>query len=225
MDLTVQFNQKMKDLGKDHLILDKEAITDNFILFQFAGADTSLLTTTSGLVSLVENPEKQEILAKSLQEFPNLGEEVSLNQIESIDYLQWTTKEILRINDPALIITPRLVTKDFEICGKKIYKGDRVTLAVGNFGIYDNLEEINKFSPERFSVEERKKIPKMGYLPFSSGKRMCPGHQLGELFVKMIVGGLIKNFQIKKAPDHTYKRTLCMLYGVSNPEVLLKPRI
>ena len=225
MDLAVLYNQRMRKIGKENLVMTNDDLAGNFELFQFAATDTSFQTTSGSIVLLAENPEKQEELAKSLENFPGPNDTINCDILDSFEYLDWVAKEGLRLMGPFIAITPRVATKNFTICGKKIFKGDRILVGAGvNQFSGAHVKDPEVYEPERFAPERKKQIKKLAYIPFSSGKRICVGQYLGEMFVKLIIGCFAKEFEIKAKSGQIYKRDMCMLYGISNADVLIRPR-
>lgn len=225
MDLAVVYNQRMRKQGKEHLIMNNDDLAGNFELFQFAATDTSFQTTSGSMVLLAENPEKQKILEESLKNFPGPNDPINCDILDSFEYLDWCTKEGLRLMGPFIGITPRVATKNFTVCGKRIFKGDRILVGAGaNQFSGVHIKDPEVYEPERFSPDRKKEIKKLVYIPFSSGKRICVGQYLGELFVKLIIGCFAKEFEIQAKPNHIYKRDMCMLYGISNAEIMIRPR-
>jgi len=55
--------------------------------------------------------------------------------------------------------------------------------------------------PERFLVENRKQIPKNGYLPFSVGPRQCIGNNFALLEMRGFLAVLLKRFNFEPDPD------------------------
>lgn len=215
----------MRKQGNDHLIMSNDDLAGNFELFQFAATDTSFQTTSGSMVHFALNPDKQELLYKSLEKFPGPEDHIDCDLLDSFEYLDWSCKEGLRIMGPFAAISPRLATKNFSLCGKRIYKGDRLVVAAGiNLFSEREFKNAEAFEPERFSPENKKDIAKMVYIPFSSGKRICVGQYLGEMFLKLIMGCFIKEFEFMAKPNHEYKKDLCMLYGISNAQIMIRPR-
>jgi cytochrome P450 len=112
--------------------------------------------------------------------------------------LQAVVKEGLRLHPP----TP-LVVREFqegcEIGGFFVPKN--TTLIVNSYAMMrdpDSWQDPDEFKPERFlaslSREEDKKEKILNFLPFGSGRRMCPGSNLGYIFVGTAIGMMVQCF-------------------------------
>ena len=64
----------------------------------------------------------------------------------------------------------------------------------------DVWEAPNEFRPERFSPEQRGRIPKGAYVPFGGGSRICLGMRFGQLEIKAIAAAVTERFRVE-LPD------------------------
>lgn len=81
---------------------------------------------------------------------------------------------------PPVPLLHRKCTIDYKIPDTEITlnKGQRTIIPV--MGLHYDSEyysEPEKFQPERFDDEAKKKIPQFAYLPFGDGPRNCIGEQ------------------------------------------------
>ena len=64
----------------------------------------------------------------------------------------------------------------------------------------DVWEAPDEFRPERFSPEQRGRIPKGAYVPFGGGSRICLGMRFGQLEIKAIAAAVTERFRVE-LPD------------------------
>ena len=226
LDIMIKLNKESeKETGKAKFTM--EEICSNFEVFQFAASDTSfqLSCTTLVFLALQENKiyqkrVKDEINSKFLNE-----ENYSNDALNSLKQLDLVFKEAARMANPAPQNAFRVVSKEFELCGYKIYKDDVIRVLLLGYSP-QFFSEPFKFNPDRFDENHPnfKKIPKMSHIPFSHGQRGCLGKYLGEMMVKLLVVELIKEFEVSVDPGYKMKFKLNPLYGVDNPDLILSVR-
>lgn len=85
--------------------------------------------------------------------------------------------------------------------GLKIEKGTGVIIPV--YAGHMNpkyFPDPKRYDPERFSDENKQKIPSGVYMPFGDGPRNCVGERLGLMATKLGIIYAIKNFKLEKGP-------------------------
>lgn len=219
----VDHNRQMEKNNTPKEKMPLEDIGQNLGLFLVAGSDTSTQTSINLLAQLAENREAQARLSTEMKNWKFGSGGVKTVELNQLEYLQCCFEESLRHQPPVMASVFRKLTKNVEICGKTLYKGDLV--------VYDILSQAQReldhensfeFKPERFSLENRKNISKFSSNPFAQGFRKCLGQYIAEILVKTTVGLIIKNFEIEKAVD--FERGIISFYTVHNPKVLLRLR-
>jgi cytochrome P450 len=61
----------------------------------------------------------------------------------------------------------------------------------------DVFPDPHSFEPERFSAEERAKLPTGAYVPFGGGPRICIGMRFGELEIRAIAAAILRRFRLE----------------------------
>jgi cytochrome P450 family 4 len=99
---------------------------------------------------------------------------------------------------PSIPFIFRTNVEDIELDGHEICEGSFLFVSI--FSIQRNKdfwgEDAEKFDPDRFSPE---RTPKEGYpafIPFSLGRRNCPGKQYSNLSMKIVLAKLVQNFEL-----------------------------
>ncbi|CAB3254695.1 unnamed protein product [Arctia plantaginis] len=134
-----------------------------------------------------------EEVDKYLDEHDNL---LNYDCISKLPYLDACIDETLRLY-PSLPNLTREVMEDYTFpTGLTVEKGVRIHLAVGH--IQRNatyFPEPEKYRPERFLPEEKRKMTPYTYLSFGEGFRIC----IGQRFAKMqMMAGLVTVFKSYK---------------------------
>ncbi|CAM6092453.1 unnamed protein product [Calypogeia fissa] len=168
---------------EERLSMDSvKAILLNMII---GGADTSYITTMWALSELLRNPR---ILRKVQEELDSVVGPHRLVQEEDLPklvYVNAVVKETLRVHPPAPLMVPHLSNEDCEIEGFHIPAGTQVI--VNAWCIHRDpavWERPLEFDPDRFLNSPIDfKGQDFEFLPFGTGRRMCPGMNLGALMV------------------------------------------
>ncbi|MCO5604433.1 hypothetical protein L7F22_058599 [Adiantum nelumboides] len=168
------------------------ALLDVFV----GGSDTSPTAVEWALAELINHPNKVRKLHEELDNVVGKERLVEESDIASLTYLNYVTKESMRLHPVAPFLSPREAMQECIIGGFKIRPGTRIyvnTLAIGmDSSIWESPLE---FKPERF---EKKNIDTRGqnfdFLPFGMGRRRCPGWALGVSNVHLMLATLVQGF-------------------------------
>ncbi|KAF8660680.1 hypothetical protein HU200_057506 [Digitaria exilis] len=169
------------------------------ILDMFAGGTgTSASAMEWGMSELMRNPAVMKKLQGQIREAFQGKAEVTEADLQSsnLRYLKLVIKETLRLHPPAPLLVPREGIEACELDGYTIPAKSRVV--VNAFAIARDpkyWDEAEEFKPERF---EDGGIDFMGssyeFLPFGSGRRMCPGFNYGLASMELALVGMLYHF-------------------------------
>ena len=117
-------------------------------------------------------------------------------------YAEAFIEELLRIASVLPVAVPRLAAKDFKFHGYIIPKGTTIYPSLYTMH-YDPevFPEPEKFRPERFLSQDLKSVLKVDSLiPFSVGRRACPGETFARDQLFLFITSLVQNFNITAEP-------------------------
>ncbi|KAH0668922.1 hypothetical protein KY289_023415 [Solanum tuberosum] len=119
------------------------------------------------------------------------------NDIEKLTYLKLVIKETLRLHTPGPLMGPRECRENTNIDGYIIPQKTRVLVNVWALARDPKYwQNPTSFIPERF---ENSLIDFMGndfeFIPFGSGRRMCPGIQFALAKVGFSLAQLLYHFE------------------------------
>ncbi|RCV31111.1 hypothetical protein SETIT_6G150500v2 [Setaria italica] len=169
------------------------------ILDMFAGG-----TGTSGsamewaMSELMRNPAVMRKLQAEIREAFRGKAAVTEGDLQAsnLRYLKLVIKEALRLHPPAPLLVPRESIDECELEGYTIPARSRVLInawAIGRDPRYWN--DAEEFKPERF---EDGSVDFTGgsyeFVPFGSGRRMCPGFNYGLASMELGLAGLLHHF-------------------------------
>nr|XP_023014564.1 cytochrome P450 9e2-like [Leptinotarsa decemlineata] len=179
-------------------------ITAQAVLFFFAGFDTvsSLMCFMSH--ELAVHPDIQTKLRDEIEEtLAECGGEVTYEAILKMKYMDMVISESLR-KWPSTISTDRVCTKPYTIeaknAGEKPLHIEKGTLLmIPSVGIHYDPKyypDPERFDPERFSDENKRKIDPFTYMPFGLGPRLCIGSRFALLETKLLFFHLLSHFEL-----------------------------
>lgn len=184
------------------------------------GTDTSATSTEWAMSELMKNPD---VITKATEELDRvIGRErwVEEKDIPHLPYIDAIMKETMRKHPVVVFLVPHLALEDCKVAGYDIPKGTRVFVNSWSLGrqetIWDAPEE---FRPERFLGKAIDvKGQNFEFLPFGSGRRMCPGYSLGLKMISSMIANLLHGFNWK-LPENLHVDELNMEehYGLTTP--------
>ncbi|XP_022851323.1 cytochrome P450 CYP736A12-like [Olea europaea var. sylvestris] len=164
-----------------------------------ASMDTTASTVEWILSELLKNPRVMGKVQKELELVVGLDRMVEESDLESLEYLDMVVKETFRLHPVAPLLLPHYSLEDCTVDGYDIPKHARIFVNTFAIGRDPNAwTDPEKFNPERFngsSIDLRGQHFQL--LPFGSGRRGCPGMQLGLIVVRLIVAQLVHCFDWK----------------------------
>ncbi|CAL9018108.1 unnamed protein product [Prunus brigantina] len=164
-----------------------------------AGSETSATAVDWAMSEMIKNPRIMKIAQDEVREVFNTKGQVDETCIREMKYLNSVIKETLRLHPPAPLLLPRECRESCEINGYEIPVKTKVIVngwAIGRDPNYWTEPEI--FYPERFldsSIDY--KGTNFEYIPFGSGRRICPGISYGLANVELPLAFLLYHFDWK----------------------------
>lgn len=180
--------------------LSVQEIKDQVLLLLFAGHETLTSALASLCKLLAQHPE---VLAAARAEQRQIAqEELSLEQLKKMTYLDQVMKEVLRLIPP-VGGGFRQVVQDCEINSYLIPQGWSVLYQIGKTHQDSRLYAHPKqFDPGRFEAERAEdKVKPYGYVPFGGGVRECLGKEFAKLEMKLFAALLLREYEWELLPN------------------------
>ncbi|XP_040377060.1 zealexin A1 synthase-like [Oryza brachyantha] len=170
----------------------KDTILDLFA----AGTETSTASLQWAMSEVVRNPrvmqKAQAELRNKLQGKPTVTED----DLVGLTYFKLVIKETLRLHPAAPMLIPRECGESCKVLWYDVPTGTNVLVnawAIARDPKY--WDDAESFKPERF---ENSKFDCRGtdfeYIPFGSGRRMCPGPAFAHAIVELALAALLYHF-------------------------------
>ena len=161
--------------------LDRAQIRDEMMTLLFAGHDTTTSTVAFMFYELARNPEVLD------------DAETSVDMI---------LDETLRKYPPAYI-GPRRSIDAFEFQGHLVPANAHVQYCSwASHHLPDVWPEPDEFRPQRFSEDNKAKLPLGAYVPFGGGSRTCIGMRFGQAEIALIARGILERFRLELQPGY-----------------------
>ena len=185
-----------------------------------ASMDTSATMIEWALSELIKHPPMMKKVINELEKVVGMERMVEESDLESLEYLNMVVKETLRLHPVAPLLIPHESIEDCTVDGFHIPQKSRVIVNVWAIGRDPNAwTDADKFLPERFMESD---IDFRGqhfqFIPFGSGRRGCPGMQLGLTVVRLVLAQLVHCFDWE-LPDNMLPSELDMTeeFGITLP--------
>ncbi|KDP34502.1 hypothetical protein JCGZ_11052 [Jatropha curcas] len=175
--------------------LDDDQINWLFMELFSAGVDTTTTTVEWAIAELLKNKQAMKTLQQELETKINRNP-IQESQVSQLLYLNACVKETLRLHPPAPFLLPHCATEACELMNFVVPKNTRVLVNVWAIA-RDPLiwEDSELFKPERFLHSGLDfKSQNFDFLPFGSGRRICPGLPMAIRQLPMILASLIHHF-------------------------------
>ena len=152
----------------------------------FAGHDTTTSTVSFMFYELARNPEVLD---------------------DSAITVDMIVDETLRKYPPAYI-GPRRSVEAFEFKGATVPAGAHVHYCSwASHHLPDVFPEPEAFRPQRFSEENKAKLPLGAYVPFGGGSRTCIGMRFGQAEVDAIARAILDRYRLELEPGLSSSRS------------------
>lgn len=153
------------------------------------------------MAELLHNPTILEKVQKELRALtvhpPNTNP--TERDFEKLPYLQAVIKETLRLHPPLPFLVPHKAMDSCNMLGYHIAKEAQVLVNVWAIGRDPNtwIDPL-EFKPERFLDPKMQQVDYKGqnfeFLPFGSGRRMCPAIPLASRLLPLALGSVLLAF-------------------------------
>ncbi|XP_047978073.1 cytochrome P450 76T24-like [Salvia hispanica] len=188
---------------RDEAQLSRDDIRHLLLDLLVAGTDTSSATVEWAMTELIRNPHKMTKLRNEIKSFmsENGKQQVQESDIPLLPYLQAVVKETFRLHPAAPFLLPHKASSDVEINGYIVPANAQILINVWASGRDSRIwKHPDEFLPERF-LNENEGVDFKGQdfelIPFSAGRRICPGLPLADRMVHQMLVTFVENYEWK----------------------------
>ncbi|XP_050209123.1 desmethyl-deoxy-podophyllotoxin synthase-like [Mercurialis annua] len=201
----------LQEQGNLELPLTTDNIKGVILDMLFGGIDTTAALIEWVMSEMIKNPKwMQKVQEEVRQVFSAKVDEADFDKLK---YMKLIIKETLRLHPPVPLQPARQAAHHCQINGYDIPAETRILINFWALGRDPNYwSEPEKFIPERFIDNQIDyKGVSFEYLPFGSGRRICPGMVFGMATVEHTVARLLYQFDWKLSDDNKKKKELDMM--------------
>ncbi|KAJ7978524.1 Cytochrome P450 protein [Quillaja saponaria] len=162
----------------------------------FGGTETVASVIEWSMAELMKSPEDLKKVQQELVDVVGLNRRFHESDLEKLTYLRCAFKETLRLHPPIPLLLHE-TSDESVVAGYSVPAGSRVWINVWAINRDKNAwDDPETFKPSRFLEDGAPdfKGSNFEFLPFGSGRRSCPGMQLGLYGLEMAVANLLHCF-------------------------------
>ncbi|KAI4327689.1 hypothetical protein L6164_020119 [Bauhinia variegata] len=177
--------------------LTKDNIKAIIMDVMFGGTETVASAIEWAMAELMRCPEYMKRVQQELDEVVGLERRVEESDFDKLTHLKCVLKETLRLHPPIPLLLHE-TAEDAVVSGYYIPKKSRVMINAWAIGRDKNSwEDPDAFKPWRFLKQGVPdfKGSNFEFIPFGSGRRSCPGMQLGLYALELSVAHLLHCFK------------------------------
>ncbi|KAK7307501.1 hypothetical protein VNO77_40628 [Canavalia gladiata] len=190
-----RLNNESDDLHNS-IKLTKDNIKAIIMDVMFGGTETVASAIEWAMAELMRSPEDLKRVQQELADVVGLDRRVEESDFEKLTFLKCALKETLRLHPPIPLLLHE-TAEDTTVDEYFVPKRTRVMINAWAIGRDKNSwEEPESFKPSRF---QKPGVPdfkgsNFEFIPFGSGRRSCPGMQLGLYTLELTVAHLLHCF-------------------------------
>lgn len=183
-----------------------DSLRPNIRVFLAGALEATTSYASWALAHLARDPEAQERLYREVREIDDYGPDV----LQRLEYLGCVLNETLRLT-PALYFHPRRASADTWVrtdANESLFipKGTHILLDVwhanrheDHWGVDVTGFPADRFCPDRWLGRHATDQGTREWLHFGfgHGPRFCPGKNLGQMEVALVVGAVVKLFELR----------------------------
>ncbi|KAH9728725.1 Dimethylnonatriene synthase [Citrus sinensis] len=202
------------------------------LILILTGSESTYLGIIWTLSLLLNHPKELKKAQEELDVHVGRDRWVNESDMKNLKYLRAIVKETLRIYPPGPVTGIREAMEDCEIGGYHVPKGTRLIVNIWKLHRDPRMwENPCEFRPERFLTTHADvdvNTQHFEYIPFSFGRRSCPGMTSGLQIVQLTLARILQGFDLATVGGTPVGMQIGLGLALpkSNPlEVIIKPRL
>ncbi|OIV99516.1 hypothetical protein TanjilG_17326 [Lupinus angustifolius] len=211
------------DNSQSTLKLTRDNIKALIMDVMFGGTETVASVIEWIMAELMKSPSDLLKAQQELKDVVGLDRRFNESDLNKLTYLKCVVKETLRLH-PAIPLFLHETAEDTVVTGYSIPKGTRVWINAWAIGRDKSAwDDPDTFNPSRFLKNGMPdfKGNDFEFIPFGSGRRSCPGMQLGLYAVELSVAHLLHcfNWELPNGMKHS-ELDMNDMFGLTAPRAV-----
>jgi len=193
---------------------DKQ-LRDELVTLFLAGHETTAIALTWTFHLLGQNPRAEALLLAEVDEVLGDRDVPGFEDLERMPYARMVAEEALRLYPPAYVFSRRAAAED-QLGPYRMPAGAHIVISP--YALHrrpDYWPEPDGFWPERFAPGARNDRPKLAYLPFGGGQRICIGNSFAMMEHAIVLAAAVRHWRLESIPGKEVK---------TEPRITLRPR-
>uniref|UniRef100_UPI00398E7F19 cytochrome P450 2K1-like n=1 Tax=Pristiophorus japonicus TaxID=55135 RepID=UPI00398E7F19 len=184
-----------------------------------AGMGTAATTIRWALYIMMKYPDIQAKVQEEIDRVIGSERSPRMEDRKHMPYTDAVIHEVQRFANIAPLGIPRATTVDTNFQGYFIPKGTYIIPLLASV-LYDKTqwEKPDEFNPAHFLDAAGKFVKRDAFIPFSTGRRICPGETLAKVELFLIFVALLQKFDLLCPPGVTELDLTPVVGGILNPK-------
>lgn len=203
-----------RDEGSGEGMTDRQ-LRDELVTLFLAGHETTAIALTWTFHLLAQTPRAEATLQREVDEV--LGDRAvpAFDDLEKIPYARMVAEESMRLYPPAYVFSRRAAAED-RLGPYRIPAGAHIVISP--YALHrrpDYWPQPDEFWPERFAPGARADRPKLAYLPFGGGPRICIGNSFSLMEHAIVLATVVRRWRLESIPGREVS---------TEPRITLRPK-
>lgn len=174
-------------------------LRDELITLMLAGHETTAISLAMAAWLLAEHPELQQRARDEVDQVLK-GARPTMASVRALPFLSAVIDETLRLYPPAWAIA-RQTTEPLVVGGCEIDKDARLIMSPWlthrdpRFWVGPT-----RFRPDRWLNGETEGLPRMAWMPYGGGRRICVGNHFAKMEMVLVLAVLLQQRTLQTAP-------------------------
>ncbi|XP_077939895.1 cytochrome P450 2K1-like isoform X1 [Gasterosteus aculeatus] len=200
VDSFLAHKQKLEDLKIPDSNYNIENLVTTASNLFVAGSDTTGATLRWALLLMAKYPQIQDQVQEELSRVMG-SRQVRVEDRRNLPYTDAVIHETQRLANVVPLAIPHKTSRDVTFQGFFIKEGTTVfPLLTSVHHDESEWESPNSFNPCHFLDTEGKFIRRDSFMPFSAGRRACPGESLARMELFLFFTSLLQRFRFTPPP-------------------------